>query len=248
MVYANRKCCELFGYPRSEFLRLSPLELVIEGQRDAVRERMEQRLRGETFTSEYYVHAVRKDGSTIELEVRGTIMDIGGNAALATSFVDVTEIRRAKEEIERHAAVAQHAQRERNIAQRYLDVAGVMLMVFSVDETISLINRMGCSVLGYSGPEDLLGKNWIDVFIPEGRRSEMRAAFHSFLEGTSPSGPNVRVSTSRHNGVVFEYEVIGSLVARGAHRGGFAEATKMRELTPNVGSTARVWRANSSTA
>jgi len=188
IVYANRKCCELFGYPRSEFLRLSSLELVVEGQRDAVRERMEQRLRGETFTSEYFVHAIRKDGSTIELEVRGTIINIGGNAALATSFVDVTEIRRAKQKIERHAAVAQDARRERDIAQRYLDVAGVMLMVFSADETISLINRKGCSVLGYSGPEDLIGKNWIDVFIPEGKRSEMRAAFHSFLEGTSPGG------------------------------------------------------------
>lgn len=188
IVYANRKCCELFGYRRSEFLRLSPLELVIEGQRDSVRERMEQRLRGESLSSEYFVHVLRKDGSPLELEVRGTVIDFGGTAALATSFVDVTEIRRAKQEIEWLAAVAQHARHKRDIAQRYLDVAGVMLIVFSADETISLINRMGCSVLGYRGSEDLVGKNWIEVFIPEARRSEMRAAFHSFLDGTSPGG------------------------------------------------------------
>jgi diguanylate cyclase (GGDEF)-like protein/PAS domain S-box-containing protein len=190
IVYANAKCCRLFGYARSEFLRLSPFDLVIDGQREAVRERMERRLRREICASEYFVCGVRKDGSSIELEVRGTTIEMGGKTALATSFVDVTETRRAKQELERQLAVTQDARRKQDVAQRYLDVAGVMIMVFAADETISLVNRMGCDVLGYSGPEELIGRNWIDIFIPEPRRSEIRAAFHSFLDGTSPSVEN----------------------------------------------------------
>lgn len=185
-VYANKKCCELYGYSRAEFMRLSPFDLVTECEREAVLRRMEERLRGTIKVSEYSIRGVRKDGSTIDLEVRGATITLEGKRALATSFIDVTETRRVLQEREREEFVARQVRRERDIAQRYLDVAGVMIMVFAADETISLANQMGCSVLGYSGPEGLLGKNWIDIFIPEERRAEVRSAFHSFLVGSSP--------------------------------------------------------------
>ena len=77
--------------------------------------------------------------------------------------------------------IANRIQRERDTAQRYLDVAGVMLLVFAADETVTLINKKGCSVLGYSDPEDVVGQRWIDLFIPERMRHEVRTAFYQFL-------------------------------------------------------------------
>lgn len=185
-IYANAKCCELYGYSRAEFLRLTPLELVTESERETVLRRMEERLRGAARVSEYDVRGLRKDGSTIDLEVRGTTITIGDRPALATSFIDVTETRQAIQTRHREASITRQVRRERDTAQRYLDVAGVMIMVFSDDETISLVNRVGCSVLGYQSPDELLGQNWIDTFIPEPRRVGVREAFHSFLDGASP--------------------------------------------------------------
>ena len=65
---------------------------------------------------------------------------------------------------------------ERNRAQRYLDVAGVVMLVISPDQRVSLINRKGCELLG--GDEaDILGKNWFDTFIPADAREGIREMF-----------------------------------------------------------------------
>lgn len=185
-LYANQKCCELFGYAKEDFLQRSPFDLVLEADRAMVRNRMNERLSGRTANSEYSCRALRKDGSIIELEVRGTTIAIGGRPALATSFVETTDTRRAILEGEQQRAIAVQVARERDTAQRYLDVAGVMIMVFAEDETISLVNRQGCAVLGYRGVSDLLGRNWIDQFIPASKRLEVRTAFHTFLDGAAP--------------------------------------------------------------
>jgi PAS domain S-box-containing protein len=185
-LYANQKCCELFGYTEDEFSQISPFDIVVDADRAMVRNRMNERLCGQTTASEYSCRGQRKDGSIIELEVRGTTIAIDGRPALATSFVETTDTRRAVQEREHQRAIAAHVARERDTAQRYLDVAGVMMMVFAADETISLVNRRGCEVLGYDAADELLGRNWIDVFIPVPKRLQIRAAFHSFLDGTAP--------------------------------------------------------------
>lgn len=186
-LYANQKCCELFGYSKEEFVQLSPFDIVVDIDRPMVRSRMNERLLGKTIRSEYSCRGVRKDGSIIDLEVRGTTIAIDGRPALATSFVEMTDTRRAIQEREQQRAIVTHVARERDAAQRYLDVAGVMMMVFAADETIALVNRRGCEVLGYGAADELLGRNWIDVFIPASKRSVMRAAFRSFLDGTAPA-------------------------------------------------------------
>ena len=48
--------------------------------------------------------------------------------------------------------------------QTFLDIAGVILIVLNADQTVSLINKKGCEVLGYESSE-IIGKNWFDNFI-----------------------------------------------------------------------------------
>jgi PAS domain S-box-containing protein len=65
---------------------------------------------------------------------------------------------------------------ERNRAQRYLDVAGVIMLVINADQRVNLINRKGCELLG-KDEQDIVGKNWFDNFIPASGREELRALF-----------------------------------------------------------------------
>ncbi len=51
--------------------------------------------------------------------------------------------------------------RERDRAQRYLDIAGTIILVLESDGSIGLMNRRGCDVIGYPEPE-LLGRRWAD--------------------------------------------------------------------------------------
>jgi PAS domain S-box-containing protein len=70
----------------------------------------------------------------------------------------------------------QALKQERNRAQRYLDVAGVIMLVIGADQRISLINRKGCELLGGSEP-DIVGRNWFDSFLPADNREEVREIF-----------------------------------------------------------------------
>ncbi|MDD5611395.1 MAG: PAS domain S-box protein, partial [Candidatus Omnitrophica bacterium] len=71
---------------------------------------------------------------------------------------------------------------EKEIAQRYLDIAGVMFVVINTDERVALINKRGCDLLGYT-QDEIIGKNWFDNFVPEKTRNEMRSVFRRIMAG-----------------------------------------------------------------
>ncbi|MBM4278202.1 MAG: PAS domain S-box protein [Deltaproteobacteria bacterium] len=75
---------------------------------------------------------------------------------------------------------------ERNRAQGYLDVAGVMLLVIGSDQKVRLINKKGGEVLGYDEKE-IVGKNWFDHFMPERVRENAKAVFSKIISGEKGS-------------------------------------------------------------
>ena len=84
--------------------------------------------------------------------------------------VDITE----------QKSVALALKKERDRAQQYLDVAGVIIIVIKRDQRVSLINKTGCDVLGYN-EQEILGKNWFDHFIPERIREDLRQGFIAMI-------------------------------------------------------------------
>jgi len=71
---------------------------------------------------------------------------------------------------------------EKDKLQNYLDIAGVILVVIDANQTVSLINKKGCEILGYEEKE-VLGKNWFNTFIPEGIREEVKGGFGKWMKG-----------------------------------------------------------------
>jgi PAS domain S-box-containing protein len=67
-------------------------------------------------------------------------------------------------------------------AQLYLEVAGVMFVVIGADQTVRLINRKGCEILGYD-EDEIVGKNWFDSFIPDSIREATRTVFGRLMNG-----------------------------------------------------------------
>ncbi len=65
---------------------------------------------------------------------------------------------------------------ERDRAKQYLDIVGVLVMVLDAAGTIILVNRKGCEILGVKEGE-MLGKNWFDTFLPQGRRGKAKEDF-----------------------------------------------------------------------
>ena len=67
-------------------------------------------------------------------------------------------------------------------AQAYLDVAEVMILVIGVDQTVRLINKKGCRVLGYP-EEEIVGKNWFESFLPEHVKGQVQEVFAQLVSG-----------------------------------------------------------------
>ena len=68
--------------------------------------------------------------------------------------------------------------------QDYLDIAGVIIVVIRPDETVELINKKGCELLGYK-KEEIEGSKWFDRFVPEDEREESRNNFMQMLHNTT---------------------------------------------------------------
>jgi PAS domain S-box-containing protein len=69
---------------------------------------------------------------------------------------------------------------ERDRAQKYLDIAGTMIVVITADQKVSLINKKGCEILGRDESE-IIGQNWFDTYVPEGERDTVRKIFEKLM-------------------------------------------------------------------
>lgn len=85
---------------------------------------------------------------------------------------DITLRKKAEEAVEQ----------ERDRAQTYLDIAAVINVALERGGTVTLINKSGCDKLGYA-KSDILGKNWMDEFVPEREREEVRAFIDQVFQG-----------------------------------------------------------------
>lgn len=76
----------------------------------------------------------------------------------------------------------ERVRRERDRAERYLEVAGVMIAVIKTDGTIERMNRMGCRILGYR-EDELVGENWFATLVPSPLRERFEGNFKKLMAG-----------------------------------------------------------------
>jgi len=67
-------------------------------------------------------------------------------------------------------------------AEQYFDIAEVGLVAVNADERIVRINKKGCETLGYK-EEELRGKNWFEVLVPQRVREEVSGVFGKLMAG-----------------------------------------------------------------
>ncbi len=75
---------------------------------------------------------------------------------------------------------------ERDTAQRYLDIAGVMIVVLDAKGRVSLINKRGKEILGHEESE-IVGHDWFVYFVPGRIRGSAVEAFERLKE--NPEAP-----------------------------------------------------------
>lgn len=95
-------------------------------------------------------------------------------------------LQQAQDEIAERKRAEESIRAERERAQNYLDIAGVMMLALDRNGIVTLINQKGCEILGYSA-EEIIGKDWIKTFLPEATQAELRIVFQLLISGSRES-------------------------------------------------------------
>ncbi|MFC2051050.1 PAS domain S-box protein, partial [Chloroflexota bacterium] len=141
--YANALFQELTGYAEQELRSIHPLDLVHPEDRELVREKAIENLKGHNVLP-YEYRFIKKNGDMMwNLERLASIQYRGKQAAVG-SFMDITDSKRMKE------ALAEEATRRRVLMERSRDGISVL------DENSKVIeaNQRFAEMLGYT-PEEL---------------------------------------------------------------------------------------------
>ncbi len=171
--YQSPSTERLLGYGKEELLGRSAFDLIHPEDSARARQALSRSLEhpGEVQTVETRLH--HRDGSWRHFEVVGRYLpQVPSIAGIVIDARDITARKQAEEEVHK----------ERDTAQRYLDIVGVMLVALDSGGKVSLINRKGCELLGYS-EEEIIGQSWFDRFLPEGQRQDTRKVFGQALMG-----------------------------------------------------------------
>jgi PAS domain S-box-containing protein len=100
VVDVNQRACESLGYSREEMLRLTLADAVVGWTPAMFEATWERASPGDTLTPERTLR--RKDGTTFPVDVRLCLVEFGGREYGLTLVRDVSERKRAEEELSNH--------------------------------------------------------------------------------------------------------------------------------------------------
>jgi two-component system cell cycle response regulator len=121
--------------------------------------------------------------SSLEDRIKG--IDAGADDFL-TKPLDRLEIKTRVGSLLRIKKLHDELISERDQAQNYLDLAGVMLFVLDENGIVKVINRKGCEILGYR-EDEILGNDWFENYVPELFRENARKGFEKLLSTQTES-------------------------------------------------------------
>jgi len=169
----NRAAEEITGLKREEVLN-KVCDQVLKG--DICKDECpmkEAMITGEPVYS-YEIMIINKAGEKIPVNVSTSALRSGRNEIIGAveNFRDLTK----------HKGLWARLREERNRAQQYLNIAGVIIIAIDEQGLITLINEKGCEVLGYK-EEEIIGRNWFDLGIPEKVREKRKDTFRKVMAG-----------------------------------------------------------------
>jgi len=129
---------------------------------------------GEARANYLYAGTNKKDGK--ELLGRNTKMPLRDGEGAIVGLVGIGQ--NVTEQKKAHDAL----RAERDRAQKYLDIAGVIFVALDTNGRVTLINKKGCEVLGYE-QADIVGRNWFDNFLSETDRAKLKNIFARLMSG-----------------------------------------------------------------
>lgn len=164
--YVNRSFQELTGYSSGELLgKKAPYPYWFKSDHQKMLKSLKSAFK--TGLNKEEVVYKNRDGTKFWMELTATTIDNGNT--LFSTYINITQRKMAEFALTK----------ERDKAQKYLDVADVILMAMDRKGNVTMMNNKGCELLGYFEGE-ILGKNWFRNFLPVKCRTSVKNRFEQF--------------------------------------------------------------------
>jgi len=99
---------------------------------------------------------------------------------------------------------------EKNKLQEYLDVAGVIVLIFDLNNSVRLVNKKGREILGIKSSE-ILGKDWVLNFVAAKNRTQTKGQLAFLINNTAQSDTleNVIIAKDKsEKNIVWHFSVL----------------------------------------
>jgi PAS domain S-box-containing protein len=180
LVYANPAITRILGYSSDELTSLTFKQtenLIHPDDRLTFFSRYKDRLEGKSIRPNYEIRGVRKDGSTVWLELSATGIEYNGEPAVLATYVDITERKLAEKTLgeseERYRTILE------NIEDGYFEVDIAGNFTFFNDS----VRRM----LGYS-KDEMMGMGNHQYTDPQNRKKLFEAFNRVYRTGEPTKG------------------------------------------------------------
>jgi diguanylate cyclase (GGDEF)-like protein/PAS domain S-box-containing protein len=142
VVYANPAAAAILGYASlQELIGQDIMQLTHPDDRDSSSERIHQREMQDEAPPSVEMQLLKRDGTAIDVQITGTLIQYAGQPAIQASFSDITERKLAKKKLQLAASVFSHAREGIAITDaqtRTIDVNATFSRItgFSSDEVL----------------------------------------------------------------------------------------------------------------
>ena len=173
-TFVNEAYCRYLGQPREQLIG-QKFAMTAEDTIRSIVDQLKQSKDGRPVESEAY-RLVKPDGTLawIEWFDHGIYDENGQLVEIQSVGRDVTE----------RILMGEQVRQERDRAQQYLDIAGVMLVALNTQGEIILINRKGREILGYA-EDELIGQNWFERCVPPNVGEQVLGYFREVVSGSA---------------------------------------------------------------
>ncbi len=167
IILANPAFQRITGYDEDTLKTMSFSDLIHPDDAHFVMDRHIKRFSGEKVQEEYDFRIITAGKKIRWLRINASAIEWDNEIVTLNFTGDITDRKKMEEKI----------RIERDKAQKYLDIAGVIILALNGKGEVTLINKKGCEILGYE-EKDIIGKDWFLNFIPPMEKDEKKRRFN----------------------------------------------------------------------
>ncbi len=182
LVYVNRAACDMLGYTKEEFSVKSIFDIdpYLPAERwkpmwDALLQQGQRRFQSAHRT---------KDGRCLPVEITSSVFEVDGEQFGCSLARDISE----------ESEVEEAHQREHSLIQSLIETAPVLILVLDSQGRVVRFNHCAEQTTGYRFDE-IRGKSWIETFVAESDRDEVRTLLQHSMSGATMRGVVYAITT-----------------------------------------------------